>query len=157
MKIISYQTTYKNQIIDFILSIQNNEFGLNFSLAEQPDLLNIEHYFKHNWDGFWLAIKEHKVVGTIGLKRISSNECILKKFFVDKAYRGQKIGLELYEHFMAFCQEKNITHIVLDTPSIATRSHQFYKQHGFNLISKEQLPFPYTYPDRNSLLFYKKR
>jgi len=42
---------------------------------------------------------------------------------------------------------------VLDTPSVATRSHAFYKRMGFKQISEADLPVQYDYPNRNSLFF----
>lgn len=31
--------------------------------------------------------------------------------------------------------------------------HEFYERAGFKRISKEELPFEYDYPDRNSYLY----
>ena len=43
--------------------------------------------------------------------------------------------------------------IILDTPSVAHTSHRFYERAGFYQISTEELPVPYTYPDRDCLLY----
>jgi salicylate hydroxylase len=43
--------------------------------------------------------------------------------------------------------------VLLDTPAVATRAQQFYRRAGFEQITREQLPVPYEYPDRDSLLF----
>ena len=41
MQIITYQEKYKQQIIDLILHIQNDEAGIDLQIDEQPDLLNV--------------------------------------------------------------------------------------------------------------------
>ena len=80
---------------------------------------------------------------------------VLKKFFVDQAFRGYEKGISssLFSALISFAPTRGLKSIVLDTPSVATRSHAFYRRAGFRPISKEELPVPYEYPDRNSLLF----
>lgn len=46
MEIIKYREEYKQQIIDLILHIQNEEAGINLQIGEQPDLLNIPLYYE---------------------------------------------------------------------------------------------------------------
>ena len=43
--------------------------------------------------------------------------------------------------------------MIHDTPSVATRSHAYYRKAGFRQITAAELPVPYRYPDRDSLLF----
>ena len=44
MKIITYKDEYKSDVINLILYIQNYESKINLSLAEQPDLNDIEKF-----------------------------------------------------------------------------------------------------------------
>lgn len=98
-------------------------------------------------------MSDGKVIGTIGLM-MKQNKCtIMKKFFVKKEFRSQKIGLALYNKLIQHAREKNIEHIILDTPSVAVVSHRFYEKAGFRVIQKQELPVPYSYPDRNCLLY----
>ncbi len=55
MKIILYSDIYKEQVINLILDIQNNESGINLSLDEQPDLKDIEGCYINNGGAFFLA------------------------------------------------------------------------------------------------------
>ena len=155
-EIISYEERYKNQVISLILHIQNEENDLKLSIDEQPELKDIGKAFLFNGGGFWLAVENNEVIGTIALMKATGNGGILKKFFVDEKHRGKKTGLQLYETLMTFCRNNRIQQIVLDTPSVAIQSHAFYRKAGFVEIEKEQLPFPYRYPDRSSLLFLKE-
>jgi predicted N-acetyltransferase YhbS len=54
---------------------------------------------------------------------------------------------------MSHAGRNGITTIVLDTPSVSVRSHQFYKRQGFVQVTAADLPVRYDFPDRNSLFF----
>lgn len=148
----TYDGHYDNQIIELILSIQNDENGLGLSLDEQPDLKTIRESYQDKGGQFWLAVEDERVIGTIGLMMKKQNCAVLKKFFVDAQYRSQGIGLALYERLLAFAEENGVKQIILDTPSIAKKAHRFYQRAGFRIIEKAELPVPYEYPDRDCML-----
>lgn len=157
MKIVEYNETYKNEVIDLILNIQNVEFKVDIQLEEQPDLEDIYKYYIASGGSFWLALDANdKVIGTIGVQAITPQIAILKKFFVNFEYRGHKVGVALYNELIQFVKNNNFLEIFLDTPSKATRSHKFYRQAGFKEVSNDLLPSVYNYPDRDSLIFQLK-
>ena len=153
MKIIKYEEKYKKQIIDLILHIQNEEARIALTIEEQPDLLDIYSNYEKNGGEFWTAVENDEVIGTIALMDRGNGNSVLKKFFVRKDWRSKKIGYELYKTLLTYVKEKNIKYIVLDTPSVAKVSHKFYERAGFKKITKEELPFEYNYPDRDSYLY----
>lgn len=153
MQIITYNEKYKNQIIELILNIQNNEAKINLSIEEQPDLLDIYSCYEKNGGEFWIAVEQDEVIGTIALMNKGNANSVLKKFFVRQDWRNKKIGLELYKKLLEYANNNNIKKILLDTPSVAKASHKFYEKAGFKRIDKNELPFEYDYPDRNSYLY----
>jgi len=153
MEITGYQSRYRQQIIDLILHIQNDEAGIGLPIEEQPDLLDIPFYYQKNGGGFWLAVEDDTVIGTIALMNEGNGNAVLKKFFVAEEYRSKKVGYTLYMQLIQFAKNAGIKTIVLDTPSVAKKSHRFYERAGFVRIQKDMLPFPYSYPDRNSYLY----
>ena len=153
MEIIKYQDIYKQQIIDLILHIQNSEAKINLTIEEQPDLLDVPLYYEKNGGAFWIAVEKDKVIGTIAFMNYGSGNAALKKFFVRSDWRNRKIGYALYEKLIAFLKDEKYKRVLLDTPSVATASHRFYEKAGFRKITKENLPFRYEYPDRNSYLY----
>lgn len=158
MQIKMYENKYKNQVIALILYLQNFDNKVNLSLEEQPDMNNIQEYYLNNGGGFWIAVNENDdVIGTIGLLLETSKCGILKKFFVNPQYRGKKTGISnnLYNHLVEHARMKGLCKIILDTPSVCYRAHGFYEKNGFSTITKNQLPIPYEYVDRNSILFMK--
>ncbi len=90
MEIKTYSGGYKDEIISLILGIQNDEAGINLSLQEQPDLLDISQSYQQNGGEFWVALTDGKVIGTIGLMKKEQRCAVLKKFFVKKSFVHRK-------------------------------------------------------------------
>ncbi|CAJ0870749.1 GNAT family N-acetyltransferase [Ralstonia flatus] len=151
-----FNATQQQQVIDTILYVQNVEFNVGISLEDQPDLLDIETHYVAPGGQFWVALaQDGRVVGTIGLQAKPNGIGILKKLFVLADYRGKQTqcAAKLFSALIAFARASGMVTIVLDTPSLATRSHAFYKANGFREIPQSEVPVKYDYPDRNSLFF----
>lgn len=153
MQIETYCGKYDEEIITLILNIQNNESKINLSLQEQPDLLDINQFYQQKGGEFWVATSNGNVIGTIGLMLKEHHCAVMKKFFVKKEFRSQKVGLALYRKLIAFAKAANVKHIILGTPSVAHAAHKFYENAGFHKIDTTDLPISYVYPDRNSFLY----
>ncbi len=46
IKISTYHPQYQAQVVDLILKIQQQEFGVSITLEEQPDLLKISDFYQ---------------------------------------------------------------------------------------------------------------
>ena len=153
MEIEAYSGKYDGEIVSLILGIQNQEAGIGRSLEEQPDLKDIRGCYQDGGGQFWVALSDGRVVGTLGLMLREDGCAVMKKFFVDREYRSQRVGLALYKRLLSHAEKTGVRHILLDTPSVAHASHRFYETAGFRRITPAELPIPYTYPDRDSLLY----
>jgi GNAT superfamily N-acetyltransferase len=79
---------------------------------------------------------------------------VLKKFFVAEFHRGRDgPAFGLLDRLVHRARDFRMTDIALDTPAIATRSHEFYARNGFKPATADDLPMGYLYPDRDSHLF----
>ena len=156
IKIITYQEKYKQQIIELILHIQNEEAKINLSLEEQPDLLDIPVCYEKDGGEFWLAVENDTVIGTLALMSKGNGNAVLKKGFVRADYRNCGILGQLYETLLEFAKEKGITTFIFDTPSVATNCHHFFEKRGYRRITQEELPFEYEFPDRDSYIYMKQ-
>lgn len=158
LKIVSYENVYRDQVIALVLSIENDEAKVGLTLADQPDLEDIDTHYGATGGGFWVAIDgENRVIGTLGLQ-VREKACgVMKKFFVAKGFRGKEYGVSagLFARLMDCAAENGLESLVLDTPGVATRSHAFYRRMGFVEITRDELPIDYVFPDRDSLLFLK--
>src|SRR5918999_1139206 len=80
-------------ILDVILPIQQREFGIPITAADQPDLTDIPGFYQSGTGGFWVARSNGQVVGTVGLKDIGARQTALRKMFVAAPFRGRKLGV----------------------------------------------------------------
>lgn len=164
LKIVPYEDCHADAVTSLVLGIQNGEAKIGLTLEEQPDLQDIGGYFLSDGGGFWVALREDgdgvddgAVIGCIGLQKRENGCGILKKFFVAKPFRGRESGVAaaLFKALMDHAARCRMKALVLDTPSVATRSHGFYRRAGFVRVTGEDLPVAYDFPDRDSLLFMK--
>lgn len=105
MQIETYQGKHDNEIMELILEIQNREAKINLPLEEQPNLKDIQSSYQKNGGEFWLAKADTKVIGTLGLMMKQNHCAIMKKFFVAREYRSQKVGLALYQELLAYAKK----------------------------------------------------
>lgn len=87
-----YRATYQPGVVQLILPIQNQEFGIAITAEQQPDLSEIEKFYQQGNGDFWLAQIDDRVVGCIGLKDIGQQQTALRKMFVAAPYRGREWG-----------------------------------------------------------------
>jgi GNAT superfamily N-acetyltransferase len=158
MKIEVFSRKYEQQVIDLILHIQQKEFEVPVTIADQPDLLDIENFYCKDNGNFWIAIDDEKLIGSIALIDIGNRQSALRKMFVHKDYRGKDkgAGQQLLDHVTGWCKEKGIDEIYLGTFDKLLAAQKFYRKNGFVEVEKKLLPdsFPVMPVDN---MFFKLR
>ena len=151
-----FEHNQQKELTNFVLGIQNGEFGLGFKEDEQKDLINTFEFYKDG--GFWIAEIDNKIIGCIGLQKLNPKIGVLRKMFVQKELRGKELNIaqKLFEKLKDEAINLAFDKILLDTPSVAEASHRFYQRNGFKEIGKDDIPKEYSYPDRNSKIFELK-
>jgi N-acetylglutamate synthase-like GNAT family acetyltransferase len=132
-------------IADVIVPIQQLEYGIDITYEQQPDLVDIPGYYQTGAGGFWVAVADGTVVGTISLKDIGSREAALRKMFVQENFRGKPYGVagKLLQHLLNHARERNLKTIYLGTTPKFLAAHKFYEKNGFDLIDAGELPAPF--------------
>lgn len=156
IEIETYTDIYKEQVIQLILNIQNEEFNISISIKDQPDLNCISQVYQNGCGNFWVALDKGKVVGTVALIDIGNGEVALRKMFVDKNYRGRekRVAQVLLDKVFVWCKDKRISAIYLGTTSVYLAAHRFYEKNGFQEITKFALPSAFPLMEVDSK-FYK--
>lgn len=142
MEIVEYRDQDKEQVVDLIISIQQNEFGINITADDQPDLSEIPLLYQEKNGNFWVARTGDKIIGTIALVDIGNSEVGLRKMFVHPEYRGKEKGIAqaLMNRVIEWCKEKQVRTIYLGTINIMKAAHRFYEKNGFSAIARGELP-----------------
>ncbi|WEG15337.1 GNAT family N-acetyltransferase [Alkalihalophilus pseudofirmus] len=153
-----YEEKNKEQILNLILPIQQDEYGVAITAADQPDLLDIySHYIKEGGN-FWTAAIEDEVVGTVSFLKVEDGVLALRKMFVKKEYRGSRynIAARLLEYALEWAKANEFDVIYLGTTNEFKAAHRFYEKNHFEEITKSDLPssFPIVHVDRK---FYRRK
>ena len=156
IEIDEFSIKYQHDILNLIVNIQQKEFGIDISAADQPDLCDIKDFYQKDKGNFWVALFNKEVIGTVSLLDIGHGQVALRKMFVNQEYRGKKyqVALALLNTLLNWAQLHKINEIYLGTTPKFLAAHRFYEKNGFNEIAKTSLPraFPIMKVDTK---FYK--
>ena len=155
-RIVEYSPGYEPRIVGLISSIQRNEYGIDITPEQQPDLQSIPSFYQTGSGNFWVALADDAVVGTVALKDIGGGGAALRKMFVAPGWRGGEKGVArgLLATAISWARSKGVSAIYLGTTAQFKAAHRFYEKNGFIEVPKEELPasFPVMAVDSR---FYK--
>ncbi|MFJ3317448.1 GNAT family N-acetyltransferase [Herbaspirillum huttiense] len=137
-----YRPEHAQGVVEVILPIQQEEFGIPITLEGQPDLKDIAGFYQKGHGNFWVAVDGGKVVGTISLLDIGNAQVALRKMFVAASHRGKEHGTaaRLLQGAIAWARAQGVRQIFLGTTDKFLAAHRFYEKNGFRLIEKSTLP-----------------
>jgi N-acetylglutamate synthase-like GNAT family acetyltransferase len=128
---------------NLILDIQRNEFGFSITWEDQPDLHDIDGWYRAGAGEFWVAKDEQgRVIGMIGLRDIGGGAGALRKMFVAREWRGEERGVarQLVEFLIAHARKRGLRTILLGTNEAFRAAHRFYEKCGFQRVEGTTLP-----------------
>ncbi len=122
-------------IIDLHGILYAQEYGLDKSLAEYvaEACAQFAQSFHPQRDGLWLAEKEGKIIGSIGVVGQEKNVAQLRWFLVHPEWRGQGLGRALLQQALDFCRQVPYCLIYLWTFSELKVAAHLYKSVGFQV------------------------
>lgn len=91
--IATFMPAHADGVIQLILPIQQQEFGVAVTLQDQPDLLDIPGVYQRKAGNFWVALDDDRVIGSIALLDIGNARAALRKMFVRADWRGRERGV----------------------------------------------------------------
>lgn len=128
-------------VIDVILPIQREEFGVAITAADQPDLADIPGWYQTGAGQFWLAELDGQAVGTIALKDIGDGAVALRKMFVKPAARGPVGAAQaLLATALDHARAAGVRAVWLGTTDKFKAAHRFYEKNGFEVVEAADLP-----------------
>jgi N-acetylglutamate synthase-like GNAT family acetyltransferase len=125
--------------IDVLSREIQREFFIPFS---SKDSRSITELSKDPNQKYWVALSHGKVIGTIGVVKISENRGVLKRMFLKKGFRGKENGIahKLLQLAIYYSIENDLTEIYLGTMTQFVAAQKFYISQGFVQITEKQLP-----------------
>ena len=132
MKIISFKSKYRDDLIFMILEAKN---ALGRVPGLNPDLLDIKSNYFDKGDMFWIALDDNdRVIGSVGYNtNKNTKEVTLHRLFVKCNLKRQGIGSVLLQKAEEYIKDKNkeTIFINLGVGEEWFESKLFYKKHGY--------------------------
>ncbi len=129
---------YEDRDLPAVLAIVETvlgEYGFAFDVGGlRRDLETIRERYEGEGAGFWIAVVDGVVVGTVGLRPKEAGTGELKRLYVLPAARGTGVGGALFEHAEAFARRCGYAKIWLDSSRRFTRARRLYERSGFVLV-----------------------
>jgi GNAT superfamily N-acetyltransferase len=136
-----------NGLRALIVGIQHDEFGFDITWDDQPDLHDIDGFYRSGHGQFWVARDgDGTVVGSIGLRDCGEGLGALRKMFVAPTHRGRgpdagpPVAQRLLDTLLAHARRTGFTAILLGTTERFEAAHRFYEKHGFARVDAATLP-----------------
>jgi N-acetylglutamate synthase-like GNAT family acetyltransferase len=138
----SHSKERQQSVIDLILEIQRQEFGFDIAAEDQPDLQDVRNFYQSGAGGFWVALSDSEVVGTIALRDIGNGQAALRKMFVKASHRGREhaVAAKLLAQLIESAQANRLREIYLGTTEKFVAAHRFYEKNEFARVAPEALP-----------------
>lgn len=144
VRILPFERRHGAGVAGLILPIQQAEFAIPVTLADQPDLLDIPGFYQRGKGQFWVTLDEESgsVVGTIALLDIGNGDGALRKMFVAAGHRGAAHGVaqRLLDTLLAHARAGGLRRLYLGTTARFLAAHRFYEKQGFEQIDASALP-----------------
>ena len=114
-------------------------FGMFFEAKVATGLANFLSRFDERHDGFWVAVHDQRIVGSITIdgSEAAMKGAHLRWFILDSEYQGKGIGKQLIGEAMRFCKEKNFQRVYLSTFAGLDSARHLYEQWGFKLLEEK--------------------
>jgi N-acetylglutamate synthase-like GNAT family acetyltransferase len=157
IEIVNHSEALASRVVDLILEIQRTEFGFDIRAQDQPDLLDVANFYQSGIGGFWVAIEDGEVVGTIGLRDIGNNQGALRKMFVKASHRGKEraVAARLLGHLVRSATRAKANELYLGTTEKFVAAHRFYEKNGFVQVAPESLPKAFPRMSLDTRFYYR--
>lgn len=123
---------------DLILSILSTEYPVDRSAYADSDLDHIGTVYGGKRETFFVAEEDGKVVGSVGIKEDSRDDALLRRLFVDPAYRKRGLGSALARTAIEFCRAQRYKRVIFRCTDRMRDAMQLCMKNGFR--EKEKLP-----------------
>ena len=116
------------------------EYGLHPDPGStDKDLDAIEHHYGEKGGYFGVIEQEGDIVATVGIYKLSSEVCELRKMYALPSQRGKGLGRKLMAFSLVKAKELGFNRIVLETASTLVEAIALYKKYGFSEYKPKHL------------------
>lgn len=120
------------------------EYGLSPDPeGTDADLKDIEAAYFTPGGGFFILMDEHvQMAGMVGIYPLGDGLCELRKMYLDKNYRGKRLGIYLMEFALAEARRLGFKIMTLETASVLKEAIGLYTSYGFQPVAEKRCRLP---------------
>ena len=121
-----------------IESVMAGEFPSSAQSYPTHDLDVIHDHYGSLGEAFFVAIDNGQIIGTVAIKKDDERSALLRRIFVDPAFRGKHIGYQLMQKAIQYCLEVGYQEIVFRTTEDMAAAAKLCIRNGFQ--EKARIP-----------------
>lgn len=127
--------------------IERLVFGIlkEYGLKPDPestdsDLSDIRREYLDRGGAFDVMTDENgRIVATVGLYRLDSSTCEIRKMYLDADLRGKGLGRRLLEYALSRARSLGYSRVELETASVLKEAIKLYESYGFHRHCRDHL------------------
>ncbi|OGX02996.1 MAG: hypothetical protein A3G87_05025 [Omnitrophica bacterium RIFCSPLOWO2_12_FULL_50_11] len=131
IEIRKYQRNDAKGVKALIDGVLANEFPREAEAFPTDDLDDIASSYGKVGEGFFVATRDGKILGTIAVKQEDARTAFLRRLYVDSASRGQRLGGRLVDRAIQFCREAGYHEVIIKTTSSMQNAVRLCERKGF--------------------------
>jgi len=132
LSIRKFQKQDTQEVKRLINDIMHSEFADVLGAFPPDDLENIFDYYGKAGEAFFVALRENKIIGSIGVKKEDDRTALIRRIFVFPDFRGHHVGGELLGKALSFCKEVGYQEIIFKTTSKMKDAIKLFEDNGFH-------------------------
>ena len=122
-----------------VTGIMETEFHDAASAYPTDDIDQIDRTYGGLGEAFFVAVNGEKIVGSVAIKKEDDRIALLRRLFVDPAYRKKQLGVKLIDRALQFCDEVGYREVIFKTTSKMEGANRLCQRCGFVQRAKIQL------------------
>lgn len=117
-----------------------SEYGLQPDpAATDKDLDDLQANYADNGGYFGVVEEQGRVVASVGIFKIDTSRCELRKMYVLPSYRGRGLGKQLLQFSLDKARALGFAKMTLETATPLVEAIALYEKYGFTEIQAQHL------------------
>ncbi len=131
LEVKDYKPEDSESVRNLILSILKDEYPFDMNAYSETDINDITGIYGGEKNTFFVIKDKDKVIATLGVKNESDKTALLRRLFVDKAYRKRGLGTSLVKKAVSFCESREYKEMVFRATDRMKDAIRVLEKNGF--------------------------
>jgi len=136
MKVRSFREGDEVAVKELVSTILNREFLLEKKAYSDTDLNMISKVYTGSRNIFLIGEVDDQIIGTAAVKEDDRDTALLRRVFVNPAYRGKKFGSRLVDEALQFCRQQGYKKVVFRGTTGMSAAISLIRKKGFSEIER---------------------